>query len=101
MNFLKSKKPIAKVTVGVTTGTIVGLITSIFMIVFHKSLSPDVIAILPMAIGVLGHFLGSYLTPYIPAIDEIIAYVRALLANVPPVTIPGAMNAEERRSHSF
>lgn len=88
------KTPDRKVAQGLTTGSIVGIITAIFMAVFHKNLPVQVITFLPMALGVLGHFAGSYMAPYQPRIAELLVEAKAMLAqlginvnvtNTPPV----------------
>jgi hypothetical protein len=48
-----------KVTLeGVTIGSVVTFITSIFMIVFHHQLPVDVIALLPAVVAFIAHYLG-------------------------------------------
>ena len=48
-----------KVTLqGVTIGTVVTLISSVFMIIFHKQLPVDVIAVLPAVVAFFAHYLG-------------------------------------------
>lgn len=48
-----------KVTLtGVTIGTVVTLISSAFMFVFHKQLPVEVIAFLPAVVAFVAHYLG-------------------------------------------
>jgi len=82
------RTPDRKVAQGVTVGTIVATITAVFVTVFHKSLPAVDVAALPAAVGLLGHFFGSYLAPYEPRIQEIIAYAKALIADVPAANLP-------------
>ena len=82
------RTPDRKVAQGVTVGGILGVVTALIMALSHKSLTPNELAFIPMAVGVIGHFVGSYLAPYVPRINDIIAYVKALLAEVPPANLP-------------
>ena len=77
------RTPDRKVSQGGIVGAIVGIISTVFMTVFHKNLDPVVIAGLPTLLGLLGHFFGSYLAPYEPRIEEIIAYVKKLVNEIP------------------
>ena len=77
------RTPDRKVAQGVTVGAIVAAIAAVFTTVFHKSLDPAVVAGLPAILGLLGHFFGSYLAPYEPRIEEIIAYVKKLVNEIP------------------
>jgi hypothetical protein len=43
---------------GVTIGTVVAAISAVFMVVFHKSLPVEVVALLPVAVGFIAHYLG-------------------------------------------
>ncbi len=48
-----------KVTLqGVTVGTVVTLISAVFMLVFHKHLPVEVIALLPVLVSFGAHYLG-------------------------------------------
>lgn len=80
---MAKKTPDRKVAQGGIVGVIVGAVAAIFTTVFHKSLDPAVIAGLPTMLGLLGHFFGSYLAPYEPRIEEIIAYVKKLVNEIP------------------
>jgi hypothetical protein len=82
------KTPDRKVAQGFTVGTIIATITAVFTTVFHKSMPVEAIAALPAGLGLLGHFFGSYLAPYEPRIQEIIAYAKALIADIPSANLP-------------
>lgn len=77
------KTPDRKIAQGLTVGTIVAAITAIFTTIFHKSMPVEVATALPAILGLLGHFFGSYLAPYEPRIEEIIAYVKKLVNEIP------------------
>jgi hypothetical protein len=48
-----------KVTLqGVTIGTVVTVISSVFMIIFHKSLPIEVVALLPAVVAAVAHYFG-------------------------------------------
>jgi ABC-type polysaccharide/polyol phosphate export permease len=48
-----------KVTLqGITPGFIAGVITAIFMVVFHKSLPQEVVASLPFVVATVFHYFG-------------------------------------------
>lgn len=59
-----ARKPDRKIGAGAISGGIVGIISVIFTALFHRSLTPEEIAIIPAALAWIGHFLGGYLTPY-------------------------------------
>jgi len=46
------------VRLGVTIGTVVTLISSVFMFIFHKQLPSEVVAFLPAIVAFVGHYLG-------------------------------------------
>jgi threonine/homoserine/homoserine lactone efflux protein len=43
---------------GVTIGTVVSAISALFVILFHKSIPVEVVALLPVAVGAVAHYLG-------------------------------------------
>jgi uncharacterized protein YacL len=48
-----------KVTLtGVTIGTVVTAISSVFMFIFHKQLPLEVVTFLPVVVAFIGHYLG-------------------------------------------
>lgn len=79
---MASRKPIKKVSVGLTTGTIAAVVGWVVVHVFHQHFSPAEAAALVGALGVLGHFFGSYLTPFVPEINQLEQYVQKYLPSV-------------------
>jgi len=43
---------------GVSIGTVVTVISSVFMFLFHKSLPIEVVTFLPAVVAFIGHYLG-------------------------------------------
>lgn len=72
----------SKVTLtGVSIGTVCAAIAAVFMIVFHKSLSPEVIALLPVAVAAIAHYLGINF-----ALNKAVK-AEETIDNTPPATI--------------
>ena len=61
---MSKRTPDRKVAQGLTVGSVAGIISAVFMAIFHKHIPLDIVTALPMVLGVLGHFIGSYLAPY-------------------------------------
>lgn len=80
---MAKRTPDRKVAQGTAVGTVVGLITTVFMLVFHKSLPVAVVTALPAILTLVSHFLGSYFAPYVPRVEEAIAWVKKLLNEIP------------------
>lgn len=78
---MAKRTPDRKVAQGGVVGVVVAAVTAFIMSKFH--LSADVKELVVAGLAVAGHFVGSYLAPYEPRIEEIIAYVKKLLNEVP------------------
>jgi len=78
---MAKRTPDRKVVQGGIVGVLVAAATA--WVESHFHLSADWKTLIVTGMGIVGHQIGSYLAPYEPRIEEIIAYVKKLLNEVP------------------
>jgi hypothetical protein len=75
------RTPDRKVTQGSIAAVITGAITTFITQRFH--LTTLEASLIPTLVSIGAYFAGSYIAPYEPRIEEIIAYVKKLMNEVP------------------
>lgn len=83
---MKKRTPDAKAWLGLSLGGVVAVITGL-LAHFGFKVSGNELTILTAALGLAGHFLGTYLAPYEARASEIVAYVEKLWAELHGGTI--------------
>lgn len=69
---MAKRTPDAKFWFGITTGGVVAVVTGLLTkLGFH--MSPQEVTFLTSGVGLLGNAVGTYLAPYEPRVEEIVA----------------------------
>lgn len=69
---MKKRTPDAKAWFGITTGGVVAVLVGLISRLGYH-VSGVELAWLTSSVGLVGHFLGTYLAPYEPRVEEIVA----------------------------
>ena len=69
---MAKRTPDTKLWFGITTGGVVAVITGLVTNLGYH-MSPDMVTMLTAGVGLVGHFVGSYLAPYEPRVEEVVA----------------------------
>lgn len=69
---MAKRTPDAKLWFGITTGGVVAVVTGLLTkLGFH--MSPQEVTFLTAGVGLLGNAVGTYLAPYEPRVEEVVA----------------------------
>lgn len=69
---MAKRTPDAKLWFGITTGGVVAVVTGL-LTHFGFKLSPEEVTFLTAGVGLLGNAVGTYVAPYEPRVEEIVA----------------------------